>query len=565
MQHVKIKWLRIFNYGLVVLSSLLFGFYYLFEVLQVSQHVKDRWGITPLILTLAGIHALYVFMTDRLLMKKIPWLTMLISITLYGFLIGSIIESSGNTNVVYRIIYGILIFFAGMIGLYPPLTAVIFTWMILIFTVTGIATPTNASLTFNIIVDTFLTVACFSGWYFFRRWYVPKNDAASAQLESLLEQEQSKSSVILESITDGVIVTDPKGTIQVINKSAAEMLGWEQQEAIKLDYKSIIVSTDSDTKALDEIAITKSLRTTNSEQAISHLKTRNGRQVYVDIVASPIFQTTTSADSGEVQKKLVGVISVLRDVDEQKRQEQQRSDFISTASHEMRTPVASIQGFIELALNPKVAVIDEKAKTYLEKAHESTKHLGELFQDLLTVSKSDDGRLTNNPKILEVGEFLKELVEQNKLSAENKGLKVVYENNSADRSVAPLMYVHVDAERLREVVLNLFDNAVKYTKSGMITVGASLKDQGVVLRVSDTGMGIASEDIPHLFQKFYRTDNTATREIGGTGLGLYICQQIVEIVGGRIWVESTVGAGSTFYVEIPRVDPSAISTSGAQA
>lgn len=560
MQHVKIKWLRVFNYSLIATSAVLFGFYLLFEALQVSQGVKDHWGITPLILTLAAVHATFILIADRLFMKKFPWPVTLVSIAMYAFLFGSIIESSGNTNVIYRIGYGLLIFFSGMIGLYPPLTAVIFTWMILIFTLTGIATPTNASLTFNIIVDTFLTVACFSGWYVFRRWYIPKNDAMSVELESMLEQEQSKSSVILESITDGVIVIDPKGTIQVINQSAAAMLGWEQQEAIKLDYKSLI-TVEVTTGTQTETAITKSLQTSSAEQAISHLKTRNGRQVYVDIVASPIFQTIKIPETEEVQKKLVGVIAVLRDVDEQKRQEQQRSDFISTASHEMRTPVAAIQGFIELALNPKVAVIDEKAKGYLEKAHEATKHLGELFQDLLTVSKSDDGRLANNPKVIELGELLKEIVEQNTLSAEKKGLKVVYENDASDKSVTPLMYVNADPERLREVVSNLFDNAVKYTKSGMITVGASLKDQGVVLRISDTGMGIASEDIPHLFQKFYRTDNTATREIGGTGLGLYICRQIVEVMGGRIWVESTVGAGSTFYVEIPRVNPESLPSS----
>jgi PAS domain S-box-containing protein len=557
MQHVKIKWLRIFNYSLVATSTVLFGVYFLFEVLQVSQRVKDHWGITPLVLTLAAVHAVFILITDRLFIKKVPWLITLVSIAMYAFLFSSIIESSGNTNVVYRIGYGLLIFFSGIVGLYPPLTAVIFTWMVLVFTITGIATPTNASLTFNLVVDTFLTIACFSGWYVFRRWYIPKNDPMSVELESMLQQEQTKSSVILESITDGVIVIDPKGTIQVINQSAAVMLGWEQQEAVKLDYRSLI-GTEDDSDIQNETAITKSLQTSNAEQAVSHLKTRNGRTLYVDIVASPIFQTTTIPETDETQKKLVGVIAVLRDVDKQKRQEQQRSDFISTASHEMRTPVAAIQGFIELALNPKVTTIDEKAKGYLEKAHEATKHLSELFQDLLTVSKSDDGRLTNNPKVIELTELLKEIVEQNTLSAEKKGLKVVYENDASDKSITPLMYVNADPERLREVVSNLFDNAVKYTKTGMITIGASLKNQGVVLRVSDTGLGIANEDIPHLFQKFYRTDNTATREIGGTGLGLYICRQIVEMMGGRIWVESTVGAGSTFYVEIPRVNPESI-------
>ena len=127
----------------------------------------------------------------------------------------------------------------------------------------------------------------------------------------------------------------------------------------------------------------------------------------------------------------------------------------------------------------------------------------------------------------------------------------------------PLMYANIDPDRLREVVSNLFENAVKYTAEGMITVGASLQDPHIIIRVSDTGMGIATEDIPHLFQKFYRTDNTKTREIGGTGLGLYISRQIVEAMGGTVWVESTVGEGSTFFIKIPRVDPSKVDSVSA--
>jgi signal transduction histidine kinase len=119
--------------------------------------------------------------------------------------------------------------------------------------------------------------------------------------------------------------------------------------------------------------------------------------------------------------------------------------------------------------------------------------------------------------------------------------------------VKPLYYVYADPERLREVITNLFDNAIKYTDQGKVSVGLT-GDTGVVqLYIHDTGPGIPPDDIPHLFQKFYRVDNSATRVIGGTGLGLFICRKIVELYGGRIWVESELGKGSTFYINLPRL------------
>ncbi len=555
MQHVKASWLKLFNFGLILLTTVLFVTYFAFENLQVPEATKAQWGITPAILVIGGVHALYTLFVYPFFNKKYTWFANVPSLAIYAMLFAAIIDTSGNVNLVYRLGYVALIFFFGLNGPFPPLAGILLTWTVFIFSQVGLTTPTKASVKFNIIIDVLLTVAGLLGWLFFKRWYVKKADKAALALESMLEQEQSKSSVMLEAITDGVMVINPKGTVQVINRSAASMLGWDQKEAMNLDFRSLFEPiNETETIAMAETAINLTLKSSVAEQKVSYLKTHNNRQLYVDIVASPIFQTIRTQETGQSTKKLVGVIAVLRNVDEQKRQEQQRSDFISTASHEMRTPVASIQGFIELALNPKVATIDEKAKAYLLKAHDATRHLGELFQDLLTVSKSEDGRLANNPKLIEVRETVQEIVEQTRVSAESKGLKLMFDTSeSNDKTIAPLMYVKVDPERLREIVLNLIDNAIKYTKAGMITVGVSLKDQGVVLRVSDTGLGIAEEDIPHLFQKFYRTDNTSTREIGGTGLGLFICRQIVEVMGGKIWVESTVGAGSTFYVEIPRV------------
>jgi signal transduction histidine kinase len=119
--------------------------------------------------------------------------------------------------------------------------------------------------------------------------------------------------------------------------------------------------------------------------------------------------------------------------------------------------------------------------------------------------------------------------------------------------VKPLYYVHIDPDRMREVITNLFDNACKYTDAGKVSIGLTGDSEIVQLYIRDTGAGIPADDIPHLFQKFYRVDNSATRTIGGTGLGLFISRKIVELYQGRIWVESEVGNGSTFFINLPRI------------
>ena len=560
MQHVNDKWLNYLAkiYTALVLLILIAGL--AIKFLHASQAVADKWGITPFIMLLCGVQLLYLLLIYPLFRKKNNWLATLIPCVSTGILFASLIETSMQGNGVYRIGNALFIFLSAALGIFPPIAVIAVAWLMFAFTILSVLEPSKTPLPTYLLIVVFYTLSAVAGWLVFKKYYVQEDDEQSLELKSMLAQEQFKSNIILESITDGVIITDTKGTVQVLNEGAASMLGWAQDEAEHLDYRTLVQpeSEEVDTQNSKD-AITLCLESGKAEQKISLLQTHHGRHLYTDVVASPLFQKSQSKDARDA-REIVGVIAVLRDVDKQKRTEQQRSDFISTASHEMRTPVASIQGFIELSLNPKVAAVDDKARGYLLKAQAATKHLGELFQDLLTVSKSDDGRLANYPKLIEVNAFLSELIEEDKIIAQKKGLSVVLESEqSREKTVTPLLYINADPDRLREVISNLFDNAVKYTKTGIITIGASLKEQGVVIRVSDTGMGIAEEDISHLFQKFYRTDNSATREIGGTGLGLYICKEIIEMMGGKIYVESTVGAGSTFFVELPRVsDPAQV-------
>jgi len=366
-------------------------------------------------------------------------------------------------------------------------------------------------------------------------------------------QQQSK--IILEVIEDGVLLLDDQKTIRACNPAAAKITGWGQKEAIGIDYHLVMtLVNDKGVPYLPEQdAVEQAYKTKASvRDQKANLATRSKTTLSLDINVSPL----TDSD-----KNIRGAVVVFRDVSAERKEGQQRAEFVSTASHEMRTPVAAIEGYLALALNDKVSTIDSKAKGFLEKAHESTQHLGQLFQDLLTSAKAEDGRLTNHPSVVEVSAMLESLTDGLKFAAQKKSLSVDFvlgaPNSVIDASggnvVKPLYYVHVDPDRLREVITNLFDNAVKYTDTGKITLGLTGDSNVVQLRLSDTGHGIPAEDVPHLFEKFYRVDNSSTRTVGGTGLGLFICRKIIELYSGRIWVESAIDKGSTFYINLPRL------------
>jgi PAS domain S-box-containing protein len=382
--------------------------------------------------------------------------------------------------------------------------------------------------------------------------------SSSSSLAGALRDEKLKSSIILDSIEDGVMLIDAQKNIQLFNHGASEITGWPSEEATQLSFNSVIklVNSKDEPYTDDENPLNrifkegKTIRDNNGT-----LVTRSNKHIAIMLSVSPLVDD---------KQAVTGAVAIFRDVSKERAEEQQRGEFISTASHEMRTPVAAIEGYLALALNDKVATIDSRARDYLEKAHASTQHLGKLFQDLLTSAKAEDGRLTNHPGVIDMGSYLQQLTEDLKFSAEKKGLYSEFilgssnvidasSSNTNEKVVKPFYYVWADADRMREVITNLFDNAVKYTEEGKISIGLTGNNEVVQLYVRDTGPGIPPEDIPHLFEKFYRVDNSATRTIGGTGLGLFICRKIVELYQGRIWVDSELEKGSTFYINLPRL------------
>ncbi|RKV96199.1 MAG: PAS domain S-box protein, partial [Candidatus Saccharimonas sp.] len=302
-----------------------------------------------------------------------------------------------------------------------------------------------------------------------------------SSLETKLSAVEGKSDVVINTIDDGVLAISREGNIELINPSAQQMIGWNQGDALGLSWKSVLKLVASDGKEVNELenpisqALAKN-QPTHSDKLF--LLTSSGKRILVSIVSSPV------GTDGE------GIIVVFRDITKEKAEEREQAEFISTASHEMRTPVASIEGYLGLALNPATAHIDEKARDFITKAHESARHLGRLFQDLLDISKAEDGRLKNEPEIVNVNEFVKEIFDGLTMKANEKQLNYVFMpdvvNESGEKSLQPIFYANIDPDHFREVVGNLIENAIKYTSSGEVLVNVSGDDKQVSVSVKDS-------------------------------------------------------------------------------
>ena len=455
------------------------------------------------------------------------------------------IITSGGVVSPFLVMWIIVTIFAGFFG--AIISGIMGLLVILQIITTSIQQGINIQFIIGYLFFGFLPLI-FSLVLWVRR---QKTDDNTSSLKNKLSAVESKSDVVINAIDDGVLAISKDGNIELINPSAQQIIGWDQGDALGLNWKSVLKLVTSDGKDVEELenpiaqSLSKNQPTHNDKL---FLLTSSEKRILVSIVSSPV------GTDGE------GIIVVFRDITKEKAEEREQAEFISTASHEMRTPVASIEGYLGLALNPATAHIDEKARDFITKAHESAQHLGRLFQDLLDISKVEDGRMKNNPKIINVNEFLKDIFDGLATKANEKQLNYVFMpdiiDESKEKSLQPIFYANIDPDHFREVVSNLIENAIKYTPSGEVVVNVTGDDKQISISVKDSGIGIPAEDIPHLFQKFYRVDNSDTREIGGTGLGLYLSRRLAEAMSGNLRVESKYKEGSTFYLEIPRMNSS---------
>ena len=229
------------------------------------------------------------------------------------------------------------------------------------------------------------------------------SDKSFHDVKNKLNEVTAQSDIVINAIGDGVMVIDNVGNIRLINPAAQNIIGWSANDAVKLNYKSVlklINSTENEVEASsDPIAQVLNLNQQIRTNELG-LETKSGKKILISLVVSPIGEPGS------------GVIAVFHDITKEKSEEREQAEFISTASHEMRTPVASIEGYLGLALNPQTASIDIRAREYINNAHLAAQHLGRLFQDLLDVSKADDNRMKNHPKLVNIVNFTQQIVQE---------------------------------------------------------------------------------------------------------------------------------------------------------
>lgn len=365
------------------------------------------------------------------------------------------------------------------------------------------------------------------------------------------ESAEILANLVLNTIDSGVIIVLPTGVIEYINPAAVSLLGGQvAQNFLGAKLEDILKLENGQGVAIPAqnnlvfYAVNNGQNYTTREYFLVNLQGQK----------KPVAFKVITAHSPKNER-----IVTFYDITSELEAESEQAEFISTASHEMRTPVASIEGYLGLALNPKTATIDERAKKYLEEAKKSSQHLGKLFRDLLDVTKLDDKRIKAHLTPIEVTSTVRSIAEGQIPKMSEKNIHFTFGSSSSanmngGRVINQEVFAAVDVDFLREIINNLIENAIKYTNNGGgIWVNVRGDGDRVLINVTDTGIGISPEDSKHVFQKFYRADNSETRTIGGTGLGLYIVKERVEAMSGSTWVESTFGEGSTFYVAFPRL------------
>ncbi len=345
-----------------------------------------------------------------------------------------------------------------------------------------------------------------------------------------LTEERNLSSAILGSMVEGVAVVNGAERLVFANQGFADIL-------------------ELDVPPKSGSALVEIVRQTELIEAVRQVLAGEPR-VEAEIVTGTLRQhffaaTVAAVRAGETS----GAVVVLHDITELRKLERVRRDFVANVSHEFKTPLTAIQGFSETLL---AGAIDDpqNRERFLGIILEHSRRLARLTDDLLKLSQMDADRLELEIRRVSVAELIESCLETAQHRAAEKDIRV-YVSQSAE-----LPDIAGDRRRLAEVLQNLLDNATQYTlPGGRITLSADVRDADVVFTVSDTGIGIPKADQSRIFERFYRVDAARSREAGGTGLGLAIAKHLVEVHGGRIWVESEIGQGSQFNFSVPVFDP----------
>lgn len=364
-----------------------------------------------------------------------------------------------------------------------------------------------------------------------------KKEGLETEIEQL-ENDKREIRTLLESIADGMFVVDAAGKIKFFNKTALSILGViaPQERILNRDVNDFLPTigpSGPEPVTREVFGSYKPSRRNDFRLVLS------GKVIKLHTNITPVLDEA---------KRLQGAIIFFRDITKEKNLDEQRAEFNAVASHELRTPLTVIEGYLFCLLDPASgAKYDNLTRDYIEKAHYAAQNLIHLITDILTVVRAEEKELDVNLEKINIKAVLGEVVKNHQDEVKKKNLDLMFSVTAKEKTPQIL----TDPTKIREVLSNLIENAIKFTEKGQIKVELGLLENEAIVSVADTGEGIDEVDQKNIFQKFYRAENWQTRKTSGTGLGLYIVKTLVERLGGRVGVQSEKGSGSRFYFTLP--------------
>lgn len=363
-----------------------------------------------------------------------------------------------------------------------------------------------------------------------------KNAKDVMSLEKITDQ------AILESIGDGLVAIDSKARIMIVNKAAERLLGRKATELIG-DQITRLLMLDEDGNQIPaaERPIYSVLRngtTVSPSSTGNYFVHKDKGRFPVGLTATPI----------KLNGKIIGAIEVFRDVSKEQEIDKAKTEFVSIASHQLRTPLGIAKWYLETAKTEGyLNHLPKAGKDYFEEIYKSNERVLQVVRELLSVSRIDQGRVKNNPKPTDAVQLVKDIVDETGPAAASKNIKLRLKIKSGRYP-----NIHIDQLRLHEAIQNLIINALEYTSSGgNVDVNIERKARGLVISVADTGIGISEKDQKRLFTKFFRSEKAALQNPDGSGLGLYVVKSYAEDWGGKITVRSQEGKGTTLSISLP--------------
>ena len=344
-----------------------------------------------------------------------------------------------------------------------------------------------------------------------------------------LEQETKRLNSILSYMTDGVLATNRRGQIIMINDMAKRQLGVERDEALNQNILELL-KIDDEYELRDLI--------TQSPELMIDSQDVNGEYISIRVRFALVRR-----ESGFIS----GLVAVLHDTTEQEKEERERRLFVSNVSHELRTPLTSVKSYLE-ALD-EGALSEPVAPDFIKVSLDETNRMMRMVTDLLHLSRIDNATSNLDVELINFTAFITFILNRfDKIKSQDENLKYELIRDYPITSV----WIEIDTDKMTQVIDNILNNAIKYSPDGgKITVSMKTTDDQMILSISDQGLGIPKQDLPKIFDRFYRVDKARSRAQGGTGLGLAIAKEIIKQHNGFIWAKSEYGKGSTFTIVLP--------------